>query len=72
MLRLIKTKKGIYELVNIKFRSSFIEQICKILDYGMFDFISPCTIGKEETTINTTVQMDKRTTRIYGQIKRLL
>lgn len=38
-----KNEKGTYELVNIKFRSSFIEQICKILDYGIFDFASPCS-----------------------------
>ena len=60
-----KNEKGNYELVNIKFRSSFIEQILKILDYGMFDFTSPCTIGKEESTITTTVQMDKKELQEY-------
>ena len=60
-----KNEKGIYELVNIKFRSSFIEQISKILDYGMFDFSFPCTIGKEENTITTTVQMDKKELQEY-------
>ena len=60
-----KNEKGSYELVNIKFRSSFIEQICKILEYGMFDFASPCTIGKEESTITTTVQMDKKELQEY-------
>ena len=60
-----KNEKGSYELVNIKFRSSFIEQICKILDYGMFDFTFPCTIGKEESAITTTVQMDKKELQEY-------
>jgi len=60
-----KNEKGFYELVNIKFRSSFIEQICKILDYGMFDFTFPCTIGKEEATVTTTVQMDKKELQEY-------
>ncbi len=60
-----KNEKGSYELVNIKFRSSFIEQICKILEYGMFDFASPCTIGKEESTITTTVQMYKKELQEY-------
>ena len=60
-----KNENGFYKLVNIKFRSSFIEQICKILDYGMFDFTSSCTIGKEEASITTTVQMDKKELQEY-------
>jgi len=60
-----KDEKGYYELVNIKFRSNFLEQICKIMDYGMFDFAFPCTIGKEESTITTTVQMDQKDLKEY-------
>ena len=41
------------------------QQICKILDYGMFDFTSSCTIGKEEASITTTVQMDKKELQEY-------
>lgn len=60
-----KDEKGHYELVNIRFRSNFLEQICKIMDYGMFDFEFPCTIGKEESTITTTVQMDQKDLKEY-------
>ena len=60
-----KNEKGIYELVNIRFRSNFLEQISKIMDYGMFDFAFPCTIGKEESTITTTVQMDQKDLKEY-------
>ncbi len=60
-----KDEKGKYELVNIRFRSNFLEQICKIMDYGMFDFAFPCTIGKEESTITTTVQMDQKDLKEY-------
>ncbi len=31
----------------------------------MVDFTSPCTIGKEETLITTTVQMDKKELQEY-------
>ena len=64
-----KDEKGYYNLVNIKFRSNFLEQICKIINYGMFDFAFPCTKGKEETTISTTIQMDKKELEEY--MKRL-
>ena len=64
-----KDEKGYYNLVNIKFRSNFLEQICKIINYGMFDFAFPCIKGKEETTISTTIQMDKKEVKEY--IKRL-
>ena len=64
-----KDEKGYYNLVNIKFRSNFLEQICKIINYGMFDFEFPCTKGKEETTISTTIQMDKKELEEY--MKRL-
>ena len=60
-----KNEKGIYELVNIRFRSNFLEQIGKIMDYGMFDFAFPCTIGKEESTITTTIQMDQKDLKEY-------
>ena len=35
----------------------------------MFDFAFPCTKGKEETTISTTIQMDKKELEEY--MKRL-
>ena len=60
-----KDEKGHYQLVNIRFRSNFLEQISKIMDYGMFDFVFPCTIGKEESTITTTVQMDQKDLKEY-------
>lgn len=31
----------------------------------MFDFASPCTIGKEKNSITTTVQMDKKELQEY-------
>ena len=60
-----KNEKGYYNLVNIKFRSNFLEQICKIISYGMFDFAFPCKKGKKETTISTTIQMDKKELQEY-------
>lgn len=60
-----KDEKGYYKLVNIKFRSSFIEQITKLMNYGMFDVALPCTRGKEDKEINTTILMDKKDLKEY-------
>ncbi len=55
-----KNEKGYYNLVNIKFRSSYIEQITKLMSYGMFDVALPCTQGKEDKEINTTILWIKK------------
>ena len=58
--------------INIKFRSSFIEQISKLMDCGMFDVAIPCTKGKEEVIVPSTILMDKKLKSIYRKTKRLL
>lgn len=60
-----KDKKGYYNLINIKFRSSFIEQISKLMNCGMFDVAIPCTKGKEEVTVPSTILMDKKDLKEY-------
>lgn len=60
-----KNKSNQYKLVNIKFRSSFVEQIYKLMNYGMFNVTLPCMKGKEEQTINTTILMDKKDLKEY-------
>ena len=60
-----KDKKGYYNLINIKFRSSYIEQISKLMDLGMFDIALPFEQGKKERIVNTTVLMDKRELKEY-------
>lgn len=60
-----KDEKGNYDFVNIKFRSSYIEQISKLMDYGMFDVRLPFEKGKEEREISTTILMDKKDLKEY-------
>ena len=60
-----KDKKGYYNLINIKFRSSYIEQISKLMDLGMFDIALQFEQGKKERIVNTTVLMDKKELKEY-------
>lgn len=64
-ITLAKDEKGYFELVSLKFRSSYIEQVSKLMDNGMFDVEIPCTKGKEETTVTSTVLMDKKELKEY-------
>ena len=57
-----KDKKGKYELVNMKLRKTFIEQIYKLMQNGMFDM----TIADEkDKEVRTTVMMDKQELQDY-------
>ena len=60
-----KDKRGYYKLENIKFRATFIEQLTILLSNGMFDIEVPCTKGKEETTVTSTVMMDRKELQEY-------
>ncbi len=60
-----KDKKGYYSLENIKFRKNYIDQLVILLNKGMFEVPIPCTKGKEETTITSSVLMDKKELNEY-------
>jgi len=60
-----KDKKGYYSLENIKFRKNYIDQLVTLLNKGMFEVEIPCTKGKEETTVTSTVLMDKKELKEY-------
>lgn len=60
-----KDKKGYYSLENIKFRKNYIDQLVTLLNKGMFEVEIPCTKGKEETTVTSTVLMDKKELNEY-------
>ncbi|MCI8396533.1 MAG: hypothetical protein HFJ52_02335 [Clostridia bacterium] len=55
-----KDKRGYYTLENIKFRKNYIDQLVILLNKGMFEVAIPCTKGKEETTVTSSVLMDKK------------
>ena len=57
-----KDSKGNYKLVNLKLRKTFINQIFKLMQNGMFDM----TIADEkDKEVRTTVMMDKRELEEY-------
>ena len=60
-----KDEKGYFYLEKLNFRRSFINQLVKLLDNGIFEIPFPCTKGKEEITIPTTVMMDKKELKEY-------
>ena len=60
-----KDEKGEFYLEKLNFRKSFINQLVKLLDNGIFEIPFPCTKGKEEVTIPTTVAMDKKELKEY-------
>ena len=57
-----KDKKGNYKLVNMKLRKTFIEQIYKLMQHGMFDVTIPDEKDKEVTA---TIMMDKQELQEY-------
>ena len=57
-----KDSKGNYKLINLKLRKTFINQIYKLMQNGMFDM----TIADEkDKEVRTTVMMDKRELEEY-------
>ncbi len=59
-----KDKKNNYKLVNMKLRQTFIEQIQKLMQNGMFDVAIPVDKGKKET-LPATILMDKKDLKEY-------
>ena len=57
-----KASKGNYVINNIKLQSSFLEQIYKLMENGMFDITVPDERGKEVTA---TIMMDKKELQKY-------
>ena len=57
-----KDSKGNYKLFNMKLRKTFIEQLYKLMQNGMFDVIIPDEKDKE---VRTTVMMDKHELQEY-------
>ncbi len=57
-----KDSKGNYKLVNLKLRKTFIEQIYKLMQNGMFDMTITDEKDKE---VRTTVMMDKQELQEY-------
>ena len=61
-LTIEKDEKGNYNLVNIKLRNTFIEQIYKLMQNGMFDMTIP---DEKDKDVRTTIMMDKQELQEY-------
>ena len=61
-LTIEKDVKGNYNLVNIKLRNTFIEQIYKLMQNGMFDMTIP---DEKDKDVRTTIMMDKQELQEY-------
>lgn len=59
-----KDKDNNYKLVNMKLRQTFIEQIQKLMQNGMFDVAIPVDKGKKDT-LPATILMDKKDLKEY-------
>ena len=57
-----KDKKGNYNLINMKLRQTFLEQITKLMNQGMFDLN---IVDKNDKELTTTVLMDKKELEEY-------
>ena len=57
-----KDKKNNYKLVNMKLRQTFIEQIQKLMQNGMFDVTIP---DEKDRDVRTTIMMDKQELQDY-------
>ena len=55
-----KAEKGYYNLINVNFRNSFLEQIYKFMDNGMFEVSIPCTKGRKDWSIPSSICMDRK------------
>lgn len=61
-LTIEKDEKGNYNLVNIKLRNTFIEQIYKLMQNGMFDMT---ILDEKDKDVRTTIMMDKQELQEY-------
>ena len=60
-----KDEKGYFYLEKLNFRKSFMKELVKLFENGIFEIPFPCTKGKEEITVPTTVAMDKKELKEY-------
>lgn len=57
-----KDNKGNYNLLNLKLRQTFIEQITKLMQNGMFDMTIP---DEHDKQVRATIMMDKQELQEY-------
>ena len=59
-MKLIKNKNGDFKIEKIDFRRSYIEQLTKFFQSGIFDVYSPIEVDNEEKYIRTSVNINQK------------
>ncbi len=59
-IKLIKNKNGEFKIEKINFRRSYIEQLTKFFQSGVFDIYAPIEVNDEEKLIRTSVNINQK------------
>ena len=64
-IKLIKDKNGEFKIEKINFRRSYIEQLTKFFQSGIFDIYAPIEVDDEEKFIRTSVNINQKQLNEY-------
>ncbi len=59
-MKLIKNKNGDFKIEKINFRRSYIEQLTKFFQSGIFDIYAPIEVDDEEKYVRTSVNINQK------------
>ena len=59
-IKLIKKKNGDFKIEKINFRRSYIEQLTKFFQSGIFDIYAPIEVDDEEEFVRTSVNINQK------------
>ena len=59
-MKLIKNKNGDFKIEKINFRRSYIEQLTKFFQSGIFDIYAPIEVADEEKFVRTSVNINQK------------
>ena len=59
-IKLIKDKNGEFKIEKINFRRSYIEQLTKFFQSGIFDIYAPVEVDDEEKFVRTSVNINQK------------
>ena len=59
-MKLIKNKNGEFKIEKINFRRSYIEQLTKFFQSGIFDIYAPVEVDDEEKFVRTSVNINQK------------
>ena len=68
-MKLIKNKNGDFKIEKINFRRSYIEQLTKFFQSGIFDIYAPIEVDNEEKFVRTSVNINQK--QLHEYIERI-